>query len=62
MLISMLKLLLTNAFIKKELFLQLFVPHVHITFQLVLKEIIFQPQNVAVTLKIIHFFAHTVQD
>ena len=28
MLISMLKLLLTNAFIKKELFLQLFVPHV----------------------------------
>ena len=45
MLIFLLTLLLTNAFVKKELFLQLFAPNVHITFQLVLKETIFHLQT-----------------
>ena len=60
MLIFMLTLLLTNAFKKKELNLQLFAPHVHITFQLVLKETIFHLQTVAVMLKTICFSARTV--
>ena len=45
MLIFLLTLLLTNAFVKKELFLQLFAPNVNITFQLVLKETIFHLQT-----------------
>ena len=40
MLIFMLTPLLTNAFMRKKVFLQPFVPNVHETFQLVLKEII----------------------
>ena len=47
---------------KKELLLQFFVPHVIITLQLVLKEIILQLQTVAVLLKIIHFFTRTVEN
>lgn len=56
----MLTLSLTNAFMKKELNLQIFAPHVHITFQHVLKETIFNLQAVAVMLKTICFSARTV--
>ena len=37
-----------------------FVPNVHITYQLALKETIFQLQTLAVMLKTIHFSARTV--
>ena len=47
-------------FHEKKLFLQLFIPNAHITFQLVLKETTFQLQTVAVMLKTIHFSACTI--
>lgn len=45
---------------KKELFLQLFKPNIHITFQLVLKETIFHLETAAVMLKTICFSTRTV--